>query len=74
MNKRFCVLTMMVALALVASSAFAQEQDTLPAHARFTRLPAKPSTDANQPATSLQTWAGTFTYQGTDQSFHHGGH
>lgn len=69
MNKRFCVLTMMVALALVAGSAFAQDQDTLPAHARFTRLPAKPSTDASQPATALQTWNGTFVYQGATNHF-----
>ena len=69
MNKRFLAVTMLVALALVASSAFAQDQDTLPAHARFTRLPAKPSTDAVQPATSLQTWNGTFVYQGSTNHF-----
>jgi hypothetical protein len=69
MNKRFCVLTMLVALALVASSAVAQDHDTLPARPLYGHIPAHPSTDNKAPATSLQTWAGTFTYQGTTNHF-----
>jgi hypothetical protein len=71
MNKRFAVLTITAALVLASlsltMSAFAQ--DTMPAHARYTRLAAKPSTDATQPAVSLPTWPGTFVYQGKTNHF-----
>jgi hypothetical protein len=69
MNKRFCVLTMMVALVLVAGSAFAQDQDTMPARPLYGHVPAHPSTDGNAPAVSLPTWAGTFVYQGATNHF-----
>ena len=71
MNKRFVAITMTAALALLclACAAFAQDQDTLPAHARFARLAPKPGTESAQPPVSLQTWAGTFTYQGQTNHF-----
>jgi hypothetical protein len=69
MNNRISVLTMLVALALIASSAVAQDHDTLPARPLYGHVPAHPSTDASNPPASLQTWAGTFTYQGATNHF-----
>jgi hypothetical protein len=67
MIKRISVVTMFAVL--VISTAFAQKHDSLPAHPMFRTMPAKPATGNKASATTLQTWAGTFTYQGQTNHF-----
>jgi len=66
MIKRFVALTALLALTLAMS---ALAQDTLPARPLYGHVPAKPNTDSKVPAVSLQTWAGTFVYQGATNHF-----
>jgi hypothetical protein len=67
MKQRFTALSLLAALLVVASlasTAFAQDpNDTLPAHPRFTTLPAKPGNGTKTPA-ALTTWNGSFVYGG----------
>lgn len=67
MIKRMSVVLMFAAL--VIPTAFAQKHDTLPAHPMFRTMPAKPATGNQSSATTLQTWAGTFTYQNQTNHF-----
>jgi len=68
MKQRFTALSMLAALAVVASmtsTAVAQEaSDTLPAHPRFSRILPKLNNDLQTPATPLTTWNGSFVYSG----------
>jgi hypothetical protein len=67
MKQRFTALSLLAALLVVASlasTAFAQDpNDTLPAHPRFTTLPAKPG-NGTAPPVALPVWNGSFVYGG----------
>jgi hypothetical protein len=43
--------------------------DTTPARPRFVTLAPKPATDLAQPAVTLPTWNGSFTYKGTTYKY-----
>jgi hypothetical protein len=78
MKSRYAGMCQVMALTLLACSilsAFAFAQDSSenmkivgPAHARFAVLPPKPG-NGNVPPAVLQTWNGSFTYNGTNYPY-----
>ena len=53
-----------IAAMSLAGLVMAQEEGTKPSTPRFVTLPPKPSTDGAEPAVTLTTWNGSFTYSG----------
>src|SRR5580693_6054421 len=69
MKTRFVQLTLLVLVcACLASIASAQDVKVQP-KGRYVVLPARLRYDLKAPAASLQTWNGSFTYQGTPYSY-----
>ncbi len=72
MKTPFATLCQMMALTLLASccfSALALAQDTETVVPRFVVLPPKPAPLGQQTQSTLQTWSGSFTYNGTNYPF-----
>jgi len=69
MKTRFVHLTLlMLACACLASIASAQDVKVQP-KGRYVVLPAQLRYNLKAPAASLQTWNGSFTYQGTNYTY-----
>src|SRR5579863_5024712 len=69
MKTRFVRLTLLVLVcACLASIASAQDVKVQP-KGRYVVLPARLRYDVKAPAASLQTWNGSFTYQGTNYTY-----
>ena len=84
MKTCFARVGLLVVLAVVASVSLASAQDVKAVKGRYVVLPPRLRYDVVAPPASLQTWNGSFSYQGTNypynmvgtapstQFFHHG--
>lgn len=73
-SARLCQLVGLTALALCCLAATASGQDEMKwdqqsVRGRFVTLPPRLRTDVRTPAASLQSWNGSFTYNGTNYTY-----
>lgn len=74
MKTRFAGVCHVLALTLLAGcclsvAAFAADNDTMPAHPRFTIIPPKPALPGQNLSGTLQEWNGSFTYNNTTYNY-----